>query len=278
MTVNVSLPPTVVVSAAGTQGPRGNSVLSGAGTPASTVGIDGDWYIDNTNPAVLVIYGPKASGAWGTGQPIGGSGGGGAPSGPAGGALAGTYPNPSLANSTIAAFDSAGAAAAALTAAKAYTDAHSGGSIRTASVRITDDNLSGLPVASSWTIVVTSGGTPLKCSIPAAVDDRILIFGDFMYNGSHFLDWGLLDSGGAIALYDTSGTSTPSSEGNPTMYPSLSFSKYTTSTMFTIGAGNLNAGLATVALAHQGSVAGVVYAHALYPWRVRLHNIGPEPT
>lgn len=152
-----------------------------------------------------------------------------------------------------------------------------GSSIRTASVRITDDNLSGLPVAASWTIVVTSGGTPLQCSIAAAVGDRILVYGNFMYSGAHFLDWGLLATDGSIATYATSGTSTPSGEGNPTMYPSLSFSKYTAPVMFTVGAGNLSGGLATVALAHQGSAAGIAYAYPLYPWEERLHNIGPEP-
>lgn len=66
----------VIVSSAGTSGPRGNSVLTGSGTPASTVGIDGDWYIDNTIPTALVIYGPKTAGAWGSGQAFGSGGGG----------------------------------------------------------------------------------------------------------------------------------------------------------------------------------------------------------
>lgn len=70
--------PSVIVSSAGTSGPRGNSVLSGSGAPASNVGIDGDWYINNATPSALVIYGPKTAGAWGSGQPISGGGGGGA--------------------------------------------------------------------------------------------------------------------------------------------------------------------------------------------------------
>lgn len=55
----------VIVSSAGTSGPRGNSVLTGTGAPASTLGIDGDYYINTASyPASLVFYGPRANGAW----------------------------------------------------------------------------------------------------------------------------------------------------------------------------------------------------------------------
>lgn len=69
---------TVIVSSAGVQGPRGNTVLSGTGAPGSTVGIDGDYYVDTTNyPTSATLYGPRVSGAWpGTGIIIGGGGGG----------------------------------------------------------------------------------------------------------------------------------------------------------------------------------------------------------
>lgn len=60
----------VIVSAAGVQGPRGNAVLNGHGAPASTLGIDGDYYIDNTVSTVLVIYGPRTAGVWGSGVPF----------------------------------------------------------------------------------------------------------------------------------------------------------------------------------------------------------------
>lgn len=154
----------------------------------------------------------------------------------------------------------------------------SGGSaIRTAKVRITDDNLSGLPAASAWTIVQTSGGTLLECAIAAVAGDRIRVCGNFMYVGAHFLDWVLLDSAGVIALYAGSETSSPLAEGNPAMYPSLSFSKMTASEMFTVSSGHINAGQVTIALAHQGTSSGTVYAHTTYPWRLRLENIGPEP-
>ncbi|MFF9197327.1 hypothetical protein ACF09L_19175 [Streptomyces sp. NPDC014779] len=152
-----------------------------------------------------------------------------------------------------------------------------GSTIRTASVRITDDNLSGLPSAAAWTIVQTSSGTQLKCSVAASVGDRIRALGLFMYDGAHFLDWNMLTSAGALGTYAASGTTSPLGEGNPTMYPSTAFKGYTTAEFFTVGAEHLNAGMVTVALAHQGTNPGKVYAHTLYPWRLRLENIGPEP-
>jgi hypothetical protein len=168
---------------------------------------------------------------------------------------------------------------------KAYVDAAiaaagGGSSVRTATVRVTDDDLSGLPAAASWTVVQTSGGTQLKASIAAAVGDRIRVYGAFMHIGSHFLDWALLDSGGTIAVYATTGTSSPPAEGNPTMYTSNSFLPVPSPDMFTVASGHLNAGMATVALVHQGLGTGngnLVYAHPTYPWRLRLENIGPEP-
>lgn len=155
-----------------------------------------------------------------------------------------------------------------------------GSAVRTSTVRVTDDNLSGLPAAASWTIVQTSAGTQLKASIAAAVGDRIRVYGAFMHIGAHFLDWTLLDNVGAIALYATTDTASAPTEGNPTMYPSASFLRSPSPDMFTVAAGHINAGVVTVALAHQGSGTGsgnIVYAHPTYPWRLRLENIGPEP-
>jgi len=52
----------VTIVTAGTSGPRGNGWLSGTGAPANSVGFNGDFYLDTTNPSVF--YGPKANGAW----------------------------------------------------------------------------------------------------------------------------------------------------------------------------------------------------------------------
>ena len=38
-----------------------NTILSGAGIPTKTIGIDGDFYIDTKN---LNLYGPKTKGVW----------------------------------------------------------------------------------------------------------------------------------------------------------------------------------------------------------------------
>lgn len=155
-----------------------------------------------------------------------------------------------------------------------------GSSIRTARIRITSDNLSGLPSAPTWAVVVTSASEALQGVIPASVNDRIEVHVEMMmYVGSQFLDWVMLDNAGGIAAYaaaDPATPGTPLAEGNPSLYPSLNFGKLGVPA-FTVGAGNLNAGLVTVGLAHQGTGAGLVYAHSIYPWQIRLENIGPEP-
>lgn len=66
----------------GSAGANGNTVLNGTGAPASTVGNDGDFYIDT---AADVLYGPKASGSWpATGTSLVGNPGATGPAGPAG--------------------------------------------------------------------------------------------------------------------------------------------------------------------------------------------------
>jgi hypothetical protein len=53
--------------AIGGAGADGKSLRSGAGTPSNGLGADGDFYIDTTN---VLIFGPKASGAWPAGVSI----------------------------------------------------------------------------------------------------------------------------------------------------------------------------------------------------------------
>lgn len=204
-------------------------------------------------------------------------------SGPAGGDLSGSYPDPTVARINgvaVSGTPAVGQVPTATSTSTATWQTPSGGggsSIRTARVTVTDDNLGGLPSAASWTIVQTSAATKLQCSIAAAAGDRVRVVGRFMRAGAHFLDWVLLDNAGAIAIYAGTETSSPLSEGDPAEYPSLSFSYDPGPPMFTVGAGHIAAGLVTVALAHQGTGSGLVYAHTTYPWKLRLENIGPEP-
>lgn len=48
----------VIVSSPGPQGPRGRTILSGNGSPAGTLGLEGDFYYDQND---YKFYGPKLS-------------------------------------------------------------------------------------------------------------------------------------------------------------------------------------------------------------------------
>lgn len=151
----------------------------------------------------------------------------------------------------------------------------SGTVITMAQANITDGTVTDLPSSTPWVIVQTSAGTPLQCSIPAAVGDRIDVDLGMMYNGGHFLDIALLTSAGAISIYGSSNTGSPLSEGAPWLYPSVSFSKIM-SEMFVVQAGHIDgSGNITIALVHSGTSTGRVYANSAYPWGMRLWNFGP---
>jgi collagen type VII alpha len=55
--------PTGATGSTGAAGADGKTTRNGAGAPSSGLGVDGDFYYDTTAHA---IYGPKASGAWGS--------------------------------------------------------------------------------------------------------------------------------------------------------------------------------------------------------------------
>lgn len=54
----------VTVTTGGTSGPRGTGWLNGTGTPASSLGFDGDFYLDETTPNSPSYWGPKTAGTW----------------------------------------------------------------------------------------------------------------------------------------------------------------------------------------------------------------------
>src|SRR6185369_2789669 len=59
--------PTGPAGADGADGADGNTVLYGPGAPDNSLGVNGNFYIDTT---AHFIYGPKASGVWGSGTSL----------------------------------------------------------------------------------------------------------------------------------------------------------------------------------------------------------------
>ena len=66
------------MGATGRSGTDGNTILTVAGAPDTTMGKDGDYAI---NTVVWEIYGPRSGGAWGAGTPLRGNTRGGGESG-----------------------------------------------------------------------------------------------------------------------------------------------------------------------------------------------------
>jgi len=74
--------PTGAPGSPGPAGANGNTILNGTGAPTSSVGNDGDFYLDT---AADVLYGPKAGGTWpANGTSLVGNPGTTGPAGPAG--------------------------------------------------------------------------------------------------------------------------------------------------------------------------------------------------
>ncbi len=155
-----------------------------------------------------------------------------------------------------------------------------GSGYRMGRITIIDDDLSGLPDAPTWRVIRTSANTPLQCKVRADPGNGIEVFSGFIYLGSHYMDWVLLDASGNIAVFETTETSTPPVSGNPGMYPALSLSRHSTSPFFFVDETHIDVnGEITVGLAHQGAANGGnnrVYAHVEYPFKMRVKNIGPE--
>lgn len=174
----------VTVATAGIQGVPGTAVRHGVGAPSAGLGINGDFYVDVTVPTALVMYGPKASGAWGSGVPLGGGGSG----VQIGGDLSGTNNSPTVtsthlsaalpilqggtggttqaaartalglgtaATADASAFDATGSAGTAQSNAATYTD----GKITAEVTRATNADAAVLTSANAYTDA-HSGGSP----------------------------------------------------------------------------------------------------------------------
>jgi hypothetical protein len=53
----------VDLGTSGPQGPRGTALLNGVGAPSSSLGIEGDFYLNTSN---MNLYGPKTGSSWGS--------------------------------------------------------------------------------------------------------------------------------------------------------------------------------------------------------------------
>jgi hypothetical protein len=96
----------VTVTTAGTSGPRGNTWFQGTSAPSDTVGLPGDYYLDQQNPNEPTYYGPKTIGnTWtGTGPYTFGSGSSGVQTVTATDTsvvVSGTSTNPTVATNTL---------------------------------------------------------------------------------------------------------------------------------------------------------------------------------
>jgi hypothetical protein len=64
--VDVNLTEQIVnvdLGTSGPQGPRGTGLLNGVGAPSSSLGINGDFFLNTIN---MNLYGPKTESGWGT--------------------------------------------------------------------------------------------------------------------------------------------------------------------------------------------------------------------
>jgi hypothetical protein len=143
----------VPLASAQSSGPQ---LLSGAGAPSNTIGIDGDFYVDTTTG---VLYGPKASGVWPTpGTKLGGVQG-------AASAFT-TAPATVLAPTTAGApvsFDTAGPADGSVTRTNATTFTVSDSGLFTVNYNL------GLSSSALGSIRVAVDGTPTGPASPLTV-------------------------------------------------------------------------------------------------------------
>lgn len=268
--------------ATGPQGPAGPTGATGPQGPAGPAGADGTDGEDGApgatgpqgDPGPAGATGPTgATGPQGNPGPAGATGPQGDP-GPTGAAGATGPTGPTGATGATGATGPTGPQGSQGLQGPAGSD---GAGNRTNTVRISDGAVTDLASAAAWTIATTSVGTQMKVSILAEPGDRVVLDTGSLYSGTRYIDAVLLDSAGAIALYAGTGTSSPLAEGNPEFYPSTSFGKASSGIEFTVTAAHIANGLATVALANQGTGAGKIYAYSGYPLRLKLTNLGPQP-
>ncbi len=116
----------------------------------------------------------------------------------------------------------------------------------------------------------------LTGSIAAVVGDNVEWQPSFMWQptASQFLELAVV-VGGSIVRYGSTGTSTPSVEGDPALYPDPSTYRSAGPVLsFEVEAGDLDGGTVNFALVSKGNGTGTVFSSASFPFRWTAKNYG----
>lgn len=129
-----------------------------------------------------------------------------------------------------------------------------------------------MPTDEDWQVLANLTG-----SIPAAVGDNVEWQPSFMWQptASQFLELAVVVAG-TIVRYGSTGTATPSVEGDPALYPDPSTYRSAGPVLsFEVEAGDLDGGSVNFALVSKGNGTGTVFSSASFPFRWTAKNYGP---
>lgn len=227
------------------QGVAVNTMLSGSGAPANTLGIDGDYYYDVPGK---FWYGPKALGAW-----------------PAGFSVVGP-PGTNGTNGTNGQQGPPGTPGTRLRIVQAY---------------ITSGNIVNMAdTGGLWRKPGDATGLPLDfvIQLPAAVGDWVECGIRAMRSdtASVWLDVAV-QKGNDVVKYLSTGTNQPPFEGDPAWYSAPFRSVSSVAPGFYATEDEIEGGVVKFVLANRSAGQGTLYASAQYPFIWSARNLGPAP-
>lgn len=120
--------------------------------------------------------------------------------------------------------------------------------------------------------------TDVELRLPAAVGDRVELHVSGMWanagGGNDYIEWvAATGAGPTIVRFGSTGTSSPSTQGDPAYYPNAGFYKGTGPLSFTVASGDLDGGNVRFMVAHIGAPGGgTLYADSDYPLHLRAVN------
>lgn len=230
------------------QGVSVNTMLSGSGAPAASLGIDGDYYYDVPGK---VWYGPKALGAWPAGFSV---------VGPAG--TNGTNGT----NGTDGEDGEQGPPGV-------------GTRVRVVQEHITSGNVALPDTGGQWRKPGDATGLPLDFTleIPAAVGDWVECVVQAMRTetSSAWLDVAV-QKGSALVKYLATDSASPPFEGDPGWYAG-SYVHQTGPRGFYVTAAEIDGGVVRFVMANQSTGQGTLYASPEYHFIWSARNLGPAP-